>query len=165
MHRLQEQKLKRKAEQLKAGRLHRAGQVRPISARKRRTSGVALERQPALPSHKRKREAAARSDTNAAGKDADGGREGPAAGKHAAATEHAQEASTAGHAMRARDDLSEAVRIVDVHMMLGAALQAAGGKMPLGRVKDPYRWSIRHACTPCSSKSFLPVLEWSWCST
>lgn len=140
MHRLQEEKQKRKVEQLKAGRLHRAGQVRPISARKRRTSGTGLK-QPVLPSLKRKREAAARSDAPVAGKQADGGREGPAAGDPVAAPEHAQEASAAGHAMTGQDDVSEAGPPVDDQTLsAAAALQAAGGNMRPGRVRDPYRW-------------------------
>ena len=138
--RLQEQKQKRKKEQLKAGRLHRAGQVRPISARKRRTSGVALKQPVAHPSLKRRREAAARSDAPDAGKHADGGQEGRAAGKHVAAPEHAQEARAVGDGIRGRDERGEAgCAVADQSVPAPAALQAAGGGVPPGRVRDPYR--------------------------
>ncbi|BDA40561.1 hypothetical protein COCOBI_01-2140 [Coccomyxa sp. Obi] len=139
MTRLQEQKQKRKEEQLKAGRLHRAGQVRPISARKRRTSGVALKKLPAHPSFKRKREAAGGTDAPNAGEPADDGHQGPAAEKHAAVLDRAQGPNAAAHGMTGQDDVSEAGRNVEDQSASGAAApQAAGGNMRSGRVRDPY---------------------------
>ena len=155
----------RKGALVRAGGLRRAGQIRqpPAQAAGRRWAGTP-GKQPPQPSLKRGRSATPCHNARAACEQLDGC-QGDAAVKsvEASPVEH----DVGGGNGRGRGNVAEAWPAVHAAVAVRAAgfaeQQQPGrqGGLRSGRVRDPYRWSIRHICKDLH----LSALTMSSCSS